>query len=73
MQGIERDRVELVARIYKSNQEAARILGITEQSFGRLCRKHGIETPYARQTRGRQAGATSPSRRRSTPTSAEVR
>ena len=48
MAKIERERVERVARIYASNQEASQALGIVMQSFGRLCREYGIETPYAR-------------------------
>ncbi|MFA6111141.1 MAG: hypothetical protein WDA75_20485 [Candidatus Latescibacterota bacterium] len=49
MISIEPERVARVARLYPSNQEAARALGIAEQSFGRLCRRLGIQTPYARQ------------------------
>ena len=52
--GMTRERVERAARIYKSNAEAAQALGITSGSFGRLCRRHGIETPYARGLRLRQ-------------------
>ena len=36
-QPITRADVERVARIYKSNQDAAAALGITSHSFGRLC------------------------------------
>ena len=54
MAKIERERVERVARIYASNQEASQALGIVMQSFGRLCREYGIETPYARRRRLRQ-------------------
>ena len=42
------DQVERVARIYRSNADASRALGITTQAFGRLCRQHGIETPHSR-------------------------
>ncbi|MFH1567857.1 MAG: hypothetical protein ABIL09_07630 [Gemmatimonadota bacterium] len=42
------DQIQRVARIYKSNADASRALGITTQAFGRLCRQHGIETPHAR-------------------------
>jgi hypothetical protein len=45
---ISRERVERVARMYKSNIAASKALGITPSSFGNLCRKWGIETPYAR-------------------------
>lgn len=44
--GITREQVERVARIYRSNQDASRALGIEPRSFGRLCRRYGIETPY---------------------------
>ncbi len=54
MAKIERERVERVARIYSSNQEASQALGIVMQSFGRLCREYGIESPYARRRRLRQ-------------------
>ena len=38
-----RDRVERAARIYTSNKEASRALGIAAGSFGRLCLRYGIE------------------------------
>ena len=46
--------VERVARIYNNNPDAAAALGITSHSFGRLCRRFGIETPHARKRRRRQ-------------------
>ena len=46
--------VERVARIYNNNQDAAAALGITSHSFGRLCRRFGVETPHARRQRRRQ-------------------
>jgi hypothetical protein len=49
--GISREQIERVARIYKHNQDASQALGITMRSFGRLCRKYGIETPYGRRRR----------------------
>jgi len=45
------DQVERVARMYRSNADASRALGITTQAFGRLCRQHDIETPHARRRR----------------------
>lgn len=45
-----------VARMYKSNSDASRALGITPQAFARLCRQHSIETPHARRI-GRPAHA----------------
>lgn len=52
--GITREQVERVARIYKSNKDAGRALGIEMRSFSRLCRQYGIETPYARRRRRRE-------------------
>ncbi len=49
--GADRDQIERVARIYASNEDAAQALGIVMRSFSRLCRRHGIETPYARRRR----------------------
>ena len=48
---VDRERVERVARVYASNDLASQALGITARSFSRLCRQHGIETPYARKRR----------------------
>ena len=53
MSAIERDRIERAARIYASNQDAGLALGIAPGSFGRLCRRYGIETPQARRKRRR--------------------
>ena len=44
----DRERVERAARIYNSNRDAGLALGITPGSFGRLCRRYGIETPKVR-------------------------
>ena len=55
-----RDRVERAARIYPSNREASHALGIAAGSFGRLCLRYGIETPYARRRRKRQEAKISP-------------
>lgn len=51
MQKIDKERVARVARIYASNEDASRALGIAMRSFGRLCREYGIETPYVRRRR----------------------
>ena len=55
-----RDRVERAARIYASNREASHALGIAAGSFGRLCLRYGIETPYARRRRKRQEAKIGP-------------
>mgnify|MGYP001559732674 CR=1 FL=1 len=52
MPKIDRERVERVARIYATSQDAGRALGIAAASFCRLCRKYGIETPYTRRVQG---------------------
>ena len=46
-----RGRIERAARIYGSNKDAGIALGINPGSFGRLCRRYGIETPQARRRR----------------------
>ncbi|MEW6749427.1 MAG: hypothetical protein AB1505_00430 [Candidatus Latescibacterota bacterium] len=56
---ISRDRIERVARIYKSNKEAGRALGIDPRSFSRLCRRYGITTPYVRRYQPRRADPVS--------------
>lgn len=52
---IERERIERAARIYASNQDAGLALGIAPGSFGRLCRRYGVETPKARKNRRHRA------------------
>ena len=54
MSAVQRDRVERAARIYASNADAGLALGIAPGSFGRLCRRYGIETPQARRRRRAQ-------------------
>ncbi len=51
MQGVPKDAVERVARMYHSNSDASAALGVEMRSFGRLCRRYAIETPYARKRR----------------------
>jgi hypothetical protein len=58
MDQFDRERVERVARIYASNRDAGLALGIAPGSFGRLCRRFGIETPQVR--RKRKAGHRPP-------------
>ena len=58
MERIAPDRIERAARIYGSNQDASRALGIAAGTFGRLCRQYGIETPYARHCRRLAVAAT---------------
>ena len=51
---MDRGRVERAARMYSTNEAASRALGIEPRSFSRLCRRYGIETPYARRLRERR-------------------
>lgn len=51
MQPTPREAVDRVARMYHTCQEAAQALGITTRAFSRLCRRHGIESPYTRHRR----------------------
>ena len=52
MDRFDKDRIERAARIYSSNKDAGLALGIAPGSFGRLCRRYGIQTPQARRRRG---------------------
>lgn len=41
-------RVSDAARRYGSNEDAAKALGCAPESFSRLCKRFGIQTPQAR-------------------------
>ena len=45
MHKVPREWLERAARVYNSNAEASKALGIAGGTFGRLCRQYGIETP----------------------------
>ena len=45
---IPKERVERVARIYGSTNEAAAAMGIAPTTFSRLCKKYGIDSPLQR-------------------------
>jgi len=51
VRALEEVELERVCRVYRSNAEAAAALGVTAVSLARACRRHGIETPYARRLR----------------------
>ena len=51
---ITKEQLERVCRIYGSNQDAARALGIANQSLNRLCSTHKVATPYQRRQRRNQ-------------------
>jgi hypothetical protein len=52
MERFDRKRIERAARIYSSNRDAGMALGIAPGSFGRLCRRYGVQTPQSRRRRG---------------------
>ena len=54
-----REDIERAARIYKTNKDAAAAMGISMQHFGRLCRKFGVVTPYAKRLETMQRGSRS--------------
>jgi hypothetical protein len=43
------EQLARAARMYKTNQAAARALGIGEKRFARLCQAYRVEVPYSRQ------------------------
>ena len=47
-QRIKKADIERAARMYRTATDAAAALGIHYNSFVRLCRKHGIDTPRER-------------------------
>ena len=46
--------LERASRIYATSADAARALGVSEQHYSRLCRRHHVETPYRRKQRLRK-------------------
>ncbi len=52
--GVTLEQLERAGRLYRQNSDAAKALGIAMRSFGRLCRQHSVETPYARKCRALQ-------------------
>ena len=54
MNRVNKEALERVARIYKSNKDASQAVGLHPRSFSRLCRQHGIVTPYVRQCNQRK-------------------
>ena len=51
----DRERIARAARIYRSNKDAGVALGIAPGSFGRMCRRYGIDTPSIRRKRAQEA------------------
>ena len=54
---ITKERLERIARIYKTNKDAGSAIGMHPGAFARLCRQHGIVTPYVRQRRETRSAA----------------
>lgn len=48
MPTISKERIQRAARMYSSNIAASQALGITPETFGRLCRHYDIRTPIER-------------------------
>jgi hypothetical protein len=65
MQKVPVEWIERAARIYNSNADACKALGIAGGTFGRLCRHYGIETPFARQRNARQRARNGAARKAS--------
>ena len=57
-----REQILDAARRYHTNRYAAEALGIHPNSFLRLCRDHGIESPNERRARERRAAENGRSR-----------
>lgn len=51
MREITRDQLERVSRIYKTNKDAYKALGISPGMYAQLCRQYRIETPLERRRR----------------------
>ncbi len=45
---VSRETLARAARMYRFNQDAAKALGINNQTFTNYCERFGIETPSAR-------------------------
>lgn len=54
LNGVPPESLARAARLYKTNKEAGAALGLSMRGFARACRRHGIETPHARQAKGRE-------------------
>ena len=50
---ISRERIERAARIYLTNDAASQALGVHVATFGRLCKRYGIESPCERRRRNK--------------------
>lgn len=61
LSGIPAETLARAARLYKTNKEASAALGMSMRGFARACRRHGIETPYARRGDLRRANPHAPS------------
>jgi len=50
---VSRFEVERAARVYRTNKDASRALGIGSDAFTRRCHRYGLETPTEREKRKR--------------------
>ena len=50
------EQVERAARLYRTNKDASAALGIAQQSFVRICRRHHIATQRVGQARWHKPG-----------------
>ncbi|MFC1526003.1 hypothetical protein ACFL6X_04235 [Candidatus Latescibacterota bacterium] len=53
MQKVTREELTRAARVYKTNMAACQALSISANTFARLCREYGIETPRERRLRNK--------------------
>jgi len=51
---VARFEVERTARMYRTNVDASRVLGMGEATFTRLCHRYKIERPCDRERRKRE-------------------
>ena len=51
---VTKEQLEHVALVYKTNKEAGAAIGMHPGAFARLCRQHGILTPFVRARMERQ-------------------
>ena len=47
--GILRSEIARAARMFRTNEDASRVLGVSEATFVKLCRGYGFETPAERE------------------------
>lgn len=53
---VDPQRLRQAARMYRSVTDAASAVGINRATFTRLCKEHGIATPWQRRSRSAACG-----------------